>query len=271
MCAEGKPHLCTLASLTSISGTLLDGTRRFSWNGRDVNHMTQTSSMAAFTVVPETGAIPIDADIPLDRAALVGCAVTTGVGAVINTARVPPGASVVVFGCGGVGLSAVQGARLAGAEPIVAVDLLDAKLAAARRFGATHAVNARADDAVGRIRQLTGGGADFAFEAIGVPAVVAQAFDAVRPGGTVVVIGVAGPGHDIPIPHLQLVLQEKTVMGSCYGSARPQADMPRLLRLYKAGKLQLDEMVTKTYRLEQVNEAFDDLRAGRNLRGVLVL
>lgn len=270
-CLRGQPHLCDLAIRTSLAGAMLDGTRRLRRGAGDLFHMSQTSSMAEYAVVPETGAIPIDRDIPLDKAALVGCAVTTGVGAVFNTARVEAGASVAVFGTGGVGLSVVQGARIVGADPIIAVDLLDSKLEAARRLGATHAVNATAGDAPARIRDLTGGqGADYAFEAVGNPDVVSQAYDSVRRGGKVVVIGVANMLAQISVPHLTLVLQEKAVLGSCYGSARPQVDMPRLLRLYKAGRLRLDEMVTRTYRLAEVNQAFDDLKNGANLRGVLV-
>jgi S-(hydroxymethyl)glutathione dehydrogenase/alcohol dehydrogenase len=270
-CLRGEPHLCDVASRMSLAGAMLDGTRRLRRGGTELHHMTQTSSMAEYAVVPETGAIPIDPDIPLDRAALIGCAVTTGVCAVLNTASVPPGASVAIFGAGGVGLSVVQGARIAGADPIVAVDLLDTKLEAARRLGATHVVNAGGGDAPARIRALTGGhGADYAFEAIGDPEVVRQAFDAVRRGGKVVVIGVAGTTAQITLPHLPLVLQEKAVLGSCFGSARPHVDMPRLLRLYRAGRLKLDEMVTRTYKLDEVNQAFQDLRTGANLRGVLV-
>src|SRR3990172_8130081 len=270
-CPRGHPYLCALASRMSLSGAMLDGTRRLRRGADEIFHMTQTSSMAEYAVVPETGAIVIDPDIPLDKAALVGCAVTTGVGAVFNTARVEAGASVAVFGCGGVGLSVVQGARIAGADPIIAVDLLDSKLEAAKRLGATHAVNAKSGDAAARIRDLTGGqGADYAFEATGNPDVVGQAYDSVRRGGKVVVIGVANMMAQISVPHLTLVLQEKAVLGSCYGSARPQLDMPRLLKLYKAGRLKLDEMVTRTYKLSEVNRAFDDLRNGVNLRGVLV-
>lgn len=271
-CLRGQPYLCDLASRMSVAGAMLDGTRRLRRDGDELFHMTQTSSMAEYAVVPETGAIPIDRDIPLDRAALVGCAVTTGVGAVFNTARVEAGASVAVFGVGGVGLSVIQGARIAGADPIIAVDLLDSKLEAAKRLGATHTVNGKSGDAPARIRDLTGGeGADYAFEAIGNPDVVSQAYDSVRRGGKVVVIGVANMMAQIAVPHLTLVLQEKAVLGCCYGSARPQVDMPRLLRLYKAGRLKLDEMVTRTYKLDAVNQAFDDLRNGVNLRGVIVL
>ena len=270
-CLRGQPYLCDLASRMSLSGAMLDGTRRLRRGAEELFHMTQTSSMAEYAVVPETGAIPIDRDIPLDKAALVGCAVTTGAGAVFNTARVEAGASVAVFGCGGVGLSVIQGALIAGANPIIAIDLLDSKLEAARRLGATHAINGKSGDAPARIRDLTAGqGADYAFEAIGNPDVVSQAYDSVRRGGKVIVIGVANMMAQISVPHLTLVLQEKAVLGSCYGSARPQLDMPRLLRLYKAGRLKLDEMVTRTYKLSQVNQAFDDLRNGVNLRGVVV-
>ena len=179
---------------------------------------------------------------------------------------------MAVFGCGGVGLSVIQGARIAGADPIIAVDLLDSKLEAAKGLGATHAVNAKPGDPPARIRDLTSGqGTDYAFEAVGNPDVVSYAYDSVRRGGKVIVIGVANMMAQITVPHLTLVLQEKAILGCCYGSARPQVDMPRLLRLYKGGRLRLDEMVTRTYKLSEVNQAFDDLRNGVNLRGVLVL
>jgi S-(hydroxymethyl)glutathione dehydrogenase/alcohol dehydrogenase len=268
-CKLGRPVLCQTTERVSRIGALLDGTRRLSKDGQPINHMILTASMAEAAIVPAPGAIRIDRDVPFDRAALVGCAVTTGVGAVLNTARVPPGSRVAVFGLGGVGLSVVQGALIAGAEMIVAVDRLEAKLKAATGFGATHTVDAATGDPSPAIRQLTGGGVDYAFEAIGNPEVVTQAFNAARPGGTVVVIGVSPRDASLSIPALPLVLQEKSILGSYYGSSRPEVDMPKLIALYKSGKLKLDEMITRRYPLDEVNQAVEDLRLGVNVRGVI--
>jgi Zn-dependent alcohol dehydrogenase len=215
--------------------------------------------------------VRIDDTVPLDRAALIGCGVMTGVGAVINTAKLEPGATAVVFGAGGVGLNAVQACVLAGASQIVAVDTLDEKLEMARRFGATHTVNAGAESNVVRtLRKLTGGGADFAFECVGSGAVAAQAYGAVRKGGTAGVVGVAAPGDMTSISTSSLTFAEKTLRGSYFGSARPREDFPRLLGLYKAGRLMLDELITNTYSVDEAPQAFADLVDGKNARGVIV-
>jgi S-(hydroxymethyl)glutathione dehydrogenase/alcohol dehydrogenase len=226
--------------------------------------------MGEYTIAPEISVVPIDPDIPLREAALIGCGVMTGVGAVINTAKVEPGSRVAVFGAGGVGLNVIQGAVLASAETIIAVDLLDRKLEFARHFGATHLVNASVENPVDKIKELTGGGVDYAFEAIGHGAVIAQAYQSTRRGGTTVVIGVAAPGAQVSIPANTLVSEEKTLKGSYYGSARVRVDIPKLARLYKAKKLKLGELVTCVYTLEEINQAFADLENGENARGVIV-
>jgi len=210
----------------------------------------------------------IDSSIPLDKAALVGCSVTTGVGAVVNTARVEPGATVAVIGCGGVGLSVIQGARLAGAARIVAIDIFDEKLEKATSMGATDVVNGSDGDAVKRVLELTGG-TDYAFDAIGMPATVKQSLDLVRAGGKAIVIGIGRFGEPTPIDAFALVMQEKALLGCFYGSSRPRIDMPRILELYRHGQLQLEELVTRHYRLDQINEAYEDLQGSQAGRGVI--
>jgi len=206
----------------------------------------------------------------MQQAALVGCGVMTGVGAAIKTAGVTPGSSVAVFGCGGVGLSAIQGARLAGAATIIAVDLAQDKLALAKEFGATHAVGAE-QDPVGPIREITGGmGADYTFEVIGVPAVMSQAYAAARRGGTVCIVGLGRISESFPMNAFMASIDGKKTVGSFYGSANFRVDMPMLLDLYRAGKLDLDRMITRTYSIDEALDAFDDLKQGKNARGVIV-
>jgi Zn-dependent alcohol dehydrogenase len=210
--------------------------------------------------------------VPLDVAAVIGCAVITGVGAVVNRARVREGSSVAIFGTGGIGLSAVMGAVLANATQIIAVDLLDNKLEFAKQFGATHAVNASKGDPVAQIKALTGGrGVDYAFECIGVPKAMEQAFDATANGGTTVVIGLTKPGTTMAVPTMPLVFQERALLGAVYGSARLWSDMPWLIELYRAGKLPVDKMITHRYKLEQINDAFGALDRGEVARAVLAI
>jgi S-(hydroxymethyl)glutathione dehydrogenase/alcohol dehydrogenase len=205
----------------------------------------------------------------MDVTAPIGCAVITGCGAVTTTANVQPGESVAVFGCGGVGLSILQGARLCGAQTVIAIDKHPAKLDTARRFGATHAVLS-GPDALDSVRSATGGrGVDVAFEAVGVPSVQEAALDAVRPGGTLVLAGLAPAGTGTNLPGAVLVRQEKTVKGSYYGSVHPRRDFPMLLDLYKAGRLDLDALISRTYPLDQINEAFADMLAGHTARGLI--
>jgi Zn-dependent alcohol dehydrogenase len=246
------------------------GAEVFKQNGNTVTQFAGVGSMSEYTVVPENSCIPIDRDIPFDRACLVGCGVMTGVGAVINTARVQPGESVAVFGAGGVGLNVIQGANIVGANPIIAVDLNERKLGFAKQFGATHVVNGGKGDPVDAIKELTDGrGVDYAFEVIGRGDVMAQAFMATRRGGKAVIVGVPPMTDMVSVPGFLLPLAEKSLIGSLYGSADMSRDVPRLLGLYRAGKLKLDELVTRRFRIEEVGEAFGALERGEVARGVI--
>jgi len=270
-CAEGRPALCDMAA--KAVSTLPDGTPRYKdKDGNPLSHMAGVGVMSEYATVHRDNVLKIDPEIPMDKAALVGCAVMTGVGAALNTAKVAPGSSVAVFGAGGIGLNVIQGSALAGAERIVAVDLEDKKLAFAQQFGATHTVNPGSDgDAVAKIMELTNGGADYSFECIGVPEVIGQAYSCIRKGGTCVVVGVTRADGAVTLPTFMMPFQEKVLTGSMYGSARPSLDFPRLLDLYKANRLKLDELVTATYSIDDINTAFDDMQKGVNARGVIVM
>ena len=268
-CIAGRPNLCTVGNRAAVRGTLLDGTTRLRKGDQEIYHMTCTSCFAERSVVPESSLVRIRDDMPLDRAALIGCGVMTGVGAVINTAKVQAGSVVAVIGCGGVGLNVVQGASLSGAAKIIAVDVSDFKLELAQQFGATHTVNAATDpDVVGAIRQLSPGGADYAFEVIGRTEAMRQAYDATRRGGMAIVVGLAPAGAEVSIPAASF-LQEKVLTGSSYGGARPRIDMPKLIDLYLAGKLKLDELISRRYPLDGINDAFQALREGEVARSVI--
>ncbi len=271
-CRQGRPNLCSVAMPFLLAGTLIDGAVRLSRNGQPIHHYSFLSTFAESTVVPAASCVRIRPDVPLEIAALVGCAVMTGIGAVLNRARVTPGSTVVVFGAGGVGLSVVQGARLSGAAAIVAVDPLPVKRALAIELGATHAIDPLAEDPVAVAQELTNGrGADFAFEAAGRAALVAQAFDALRPGGTLVCIGIPSADAEVSLPGTRLVREEKIVTGSLYGSCRPHLDMPMVLDLYAQGRLDLDRLISRTYTLDEINTAFEDMKAGEVARGVIRL
>lgn len=270
-CVAGRPVLCTAAAPYTLAGTLLDGTTRLHHGDQDVFHYSFLSTFATHTVVPAASAIKIDPGVSLTVAALVGCAIMTGYGAAVNRAQVRPGSSVLVYGAGGVGLSAVMGAHLSGAETIIVVDPVEAKRAEALGFGATH-VLAPGDDVVEQVRALTDGfGSDYSIDAVGAPAVTAQAFDATVAGGTLVCVGVPAPDARPSFPGPNLVRDEKIVTGSLYGSSRPSVDIPKVLDLYAAGRLPLDAMISARYPLSRIDEAFDDMAAGRLTRGVLVL
>lgn len=269
-CVTGHPAICDQAAKAVT--TLPDGsTPAYDAAGEPLGVFSGCGVMAEYATLHVDSVVRIDESVPLDKAALIGCGVMTGVGAVINTARLEAGATAVVFGAGGVGLNAIQACALAGASQIVAVDTMDEKLEMARAFGATDTVNASGEPNVVRtLRKLTGGGADYAFECVGSGAVAAQAYGAVRKGGTAVVVGVAPPGDTTSISTSSLTFSEKTLKGSYFGSARPREDFPRLLGLYKAGRLKLDELITRTYSVDEAPQAFADLVAGRNARGVIV-
>jgi len=268
-CAGGRPQLCDVGARAAF--TLQDGSTRLTdAQGNALHHFAGVAVMAEYATVHKDNVIKIDPDTPATAAALVGCAVMTGVGAALNTARVEPGSSVAVFGAGGIGLNVIQGAAVAGAERVIAVDMEDRKLGYARDFGATHTVNPSSDgDAVGRIQELTGGGADYVFECIGLPATITQAYTATGKGGKAVVVGVSKATDTVTLPTFTMPFQEKVLTGSMYGSARPRVDFPRLLGLYRAGRLKLDELVTATYSIEDAPRAFEDLEKGANARGVI--
>lgn len=270
-CMSGRPQLCDVSAKATL--TLPDGTSRYrDAKGNTLNHFAGTGVMTEYATLHRDNVIKIDADVPFDKAALVGCAVMTGVGAALNTAKVSPGSSVAVFGAGGIGLNVIQGAALAGAEKIIAVDLEDKKLEFASVFGATHTLNPKTGgDAVQAIMGLTGGGVDYAFECIGSAKVIEQAWNATRKGGTCVVVGVAKMTDQVTLGAFLLPFQEKVLTGSMYGSARPIIDFPRLLNLYKSHRLKLDELVTATYKIEEINRAFDDMQKGVNARGVILM
>jgi NDMA-dependent alcohol dehydrogenase len=270
-CLSGRPVLCTAAAAHMLAGTLLDGTSRLSNNGEMVFHYSFLSTFATHAVVPAASAVKIDDDVPLATAALVGCAILTGYGAVVNRAQVRPGSSVLIFGAGGVGLSAVMGAQIAGARRIIVVDPVAAKREEATRFGATSTF-APSNGLVHQVRELTEGfGADYAIDAVGGEGILEQAFEATVAGGTIVCVGVPGAEAKPSLPGPALVRQEKIVTGSLYGSSRPAIDMPKILDLFKDGRLPLDRLISKTYELGQINAAFDDLAAGALNRGVLVI
>ena len=269
-CLNNQPNLCETHIAAKWNGTLLDGTTRLSKDGQPVYHFSGMACFASHTIVAASACVPLSKDIPLTIGALIGCAVTTGVGAAINTAQVRPGSSVAVFGAGGVGLSVILGAKLAGAGRIIAIDKSEAKGDMAQEFGATDFVMAGAT-AVDEIRRMTEGrGADYTFEAIGIPAVQEQCLDAVRPGGVVVLVGISPMGSSTNLPGAIITRKEKTVMGSYYGSANVARDFPKFANLYLNGKLDLDRLVSKTYPLEQINEAYADMLSGEIARGVIV-
>ena len=268
MCTIGRPNLCS--AMRSAPGTFPDGTRRHRKGELEINCFGRgMSSFAEYSVVHQSAAVKITPDMPMQGAALIGCAVMTGVGAVLNTARVEPGSTVAVFATGGVGLSVVQGAVLASASKIIAVDVLDNKLDYAGSVGATHLINSRKQDPLEAIREITDGqGVDYAFDAIGDSKVSRLCYDAIRRGGTAVIVGMDPTGSEIPIPST-IAGEEKTVKGCFYGSARPAVDFPRLVDFYLRGALPLDRMITRTYPLAEINAAFDALGRGDNARGII--
>ncbi len=269
-CRKGSPNLCDTFVKPLWAGVMPEGTPRFAYQGRPVFQYCGLGSFAERTVVREESCIPIARDVPLDIAALVGCAVSTGVGAALRTARVEAGASAVVLGCGGVGLNIVQGLRMAGATTILAVDKLGSKEDLARKLGATDFLQA-GDHLLEAIRERTGGrGADYAFEAVGTPALQRLAFDACRPGGTAVLAGLAPMGSASDLPGSRITREEKTVMGSYYGSVDAERDFPWLLDRYREGVLELDSLISGRFALGQINEAYAAMLTGTVARSLVV-
>src|SRR3954468_24106730 len=255
-----QPHLCNQMMGKSFAP-------RFSEGETAVFGMAGAGTFAEYMTVPQEGAIKIDDDVPFEIASLIGCGVTTGVGAAINTAKVSPGSNVVVFGCGGVGIAAIQGAKVAGAARIVAVDLVPEKLEQAKQLGATHAV--KPDDLDALKAELTGDGFDYAFEAIGLPTTMRAAFDAIRRGGTACIIGVGAMDKQLSFNAFELFFAEKSLKGSYYGSADVRSDFHRLLSLWKSGQLNLDGMITKRMKIDEINDAFDIMKRGDAIRTVI--
>jgi NDMA-dependent alcohol dehydrogenase len=268
-CSTGRSVLCD--GHKSARWGMLDGTFRLRRDGKDIFQMARLGTFAEHVVCPAEMLVPIRKEMPWPQAALTGCSVPTGVGAVTRCARVEAGASVLVIGCGGVGLNVVQGARLVGAGMIIGCDLLDSKLEYARAFGATHTLNAGRENVVEQVRALTGGrGADYAFDAIGSELTTLQIVDAIRPGGTAVIVGMAAMSARAPITPYLMALQEKTIKGTIYGSVRPDVDFPQLVDLYLEGRLKLDQLISRTYPLEEINQGFEALTKGQVARGVIV-
>ncbi len=266
MCVSGRPNLCRAPDRMRAPGD----PPKLTWNGKPVYQALNLGAYAEKMLVHENAVVKIRDDMPFGAAALIGCGVTTGVGAVLNTAKIEPGSSVAVFGCGGVGLSAIQGARIGGARMIIAVDTVESKLAKAKELGATHVVDASSNDAVSAIRDISGGGVEYSFEAIGLKKAAEQAFEALAPGGTATVIGMIPMGQKLELDGTSF-LSEKKIQGSAMGSNRFLKDMPRYIDFYMQGRLMLDQMISRTGKLEDVNEAFRAMKAGEVARSVLML
>ncbi|MGA8112184.1 MAG: zinc-dependent alcohol dehydrogenase family protein [Actinocatenispora sp.] len=270
-CQSGRPALCEAGARANVEGALLSGGRPFSRpDGQRLSQHLGVSAFAEYTVVSVASVVRVPDEIPAETAALFGCALLTGVGAVVNTAAVPPGSSVAVFGLGGVGLSAVMGARLAGAYPIVAVDRIAEKLEQATQLGASHVLLSD-DDTEASIRELTHGGAEFTFEAVGNSAVLRSAYLATRRGGATVSVGLPHPSQELRLPAVSIVAEERRILGSYMGSGVPRRDVPRLMELYLAGQLPVDRLRSGTITLDDLNTACDALAAGRTVRQVLTL
>ena len=263
-CLTGRTHLCQ-----SRPARTPQEPPKLTWNGALVNQFANLSAYAEKMLVHENGLVKVRDDMPLDRGALIGCGVTTGVGAVLNTARVEAGATVAVYGAGGVGLAVIQGARIAGAGMIIAVDVFESKLAKAKELGATHTVDSSKVDPVKAIREMTNGGVEYAFEAIGLKKAAEQCFECIRPGGTATVIGMIPVGQKLELEG-SVFLREKRIQGCSMGSNRFKVDMPKYVDFYQRGLLRLDEMITRRGRLEDVNEAFRAMKAGEVARTVLM-
>jgi S-(hydroxymethyl)glutathione dehydrogenase/alcohol dehydrogenase len=269
-CLSRKTNLCTAIRATQGKGLMPDGTSRFSLGGKSIHHYMGCSTFANYTVLPEIALAKIRPDAPFDKVCYIGCGVTTGIGAVINTARVEPGANVAVFGLGGIGLNVVQGARLAGADLIIGVDINPAREALARKFGMTHFVNPQGKDVVSEIIEKTKGGADYSFECVGNVDLMRQALECCHRGwGVSVIIGVAGSGQEIKTRPFQLVTG-RVWKGTAFGGARGRTDVPRIVDWYMEGKINIDSLITHKLPLQDINRAFDLMHSGESIRSVVV-
>lgn len=268
-CVGGKPNLCGSSGAAKAAGTLISGKRKLSLNGKPINHATGISCFAEYAIVSRNSVVAIDNDVPLADAALFGCAVITGVGAVVNTAKVYPGADIAVVGLGGVGLMALLGGVVAGANRIIAVDVNDAKLALAKELGATHTFNAKDPETVANVRDLTGGGLEFVFEVAGSIPAWETAYALTKRGGSVISAGLTAADAQFSFHPYQLVSDEKSIRGSYMGSAVPERDVPRFVALYKAGKLPIDKVRSASIPLDDINLGFDRLADGEEVRQVI--
>jgi alcohol dehydrogenase len=270
-CKEGHPGRCEPGQKANGAGTLLGGAIRLSQKGQTVYHHVGVSAFAEYCVVHRGSLVKIDDRLPFDEAALFGCAVLTGVGAALNTARVFPGARVAVVGLGGVGLNALFGAQVSGAAQIVAIDVHDDKLQLAKKLGATDAVNAKDPDAIQKVKELTGGGVDFGFEMAGSVQAMELAYRVTRRGGTTVTAGLPHPDARWPLQHVNLTAEERTIKGSYVGSCVPPRDMPRYIELYRKGKLPVNTLMSDHIALERINEGFDKLASGHTVRQIVMI
>ena len=269
-CVRGNPVLCRFGRVFAETNGLFDGTTRLHRGDERIHHLMGVSCFAERVVVSSTSVARVPDGVPPEVAAIAACAVITGVGAVLNAVDSPGGRPLGIIGAGGVGLAAVMGAHLAGAEPVIVADLDPAKLELARRFGATHVIDAGAEDVVARVRELTGGGAPWMIDAVGAPATMQQAFACLAPEGTLVALGLSRADATFPVPVNELVQRQKRVVGALYGSSNPTIDLPRVFALYLAGRLPLDDLIGTRRPLAEVNEAVAELRSGAAGRGILV-
>jgi S-(hydroxymethyl)glutathione dehydrogenase/alcohol dehydrogenase len=270
MCLKGKVHLCYESSINLRRAVLPDGTKRLkSKDGKEIGHGFQIATLAQYTIVDKRSLVKIPENMPFQEACLLGCCVLTGIGAVVNTAKVEFGSSVAVIGLGGVGMNIIQGARLVGASKIIAVDLREEKLRLAEKFGATHFVNAGKEKVAEKIQEITNGGVDYCFEAVGSSKTMKLAYDSVGKGGKVVIVGVAPPNTEVTFSPFNMHIMEKAVIGCYYGSVNPRYDMMRIINLYEIGKVNLSDLITATYKMEEVEKAFKDCEEGKNVRGVV--
>jgi len=269
-CMSGRPALCEPGAEANVAGTLLSGARRLAWKGEKMNHQVGVSCFAEYAVASERSLIKIDKSLALDEAALFSCAVITGVGAVLNAAQMPAGATAAIVGLGGVGLNALLAAKMLGAERIVGVDTNEAKLAQARQLGATDTFNASDPNCVENIRDATSGGLEYVFEAAGSADAMDTAYRITRRGGTVTTVGLSHPEHNFSMQHVNIVVEEKTIKGSYLGSCVPVRDIPRYIHLYQQGVLPVDKLITRRVGLDDINDAFDRLDRGEELRQVII-
>lgn len=268
-CISGQPALCRIGPKTAFGGTQMDGTTRIHSGDEKIYQFFAQSSFATKAIVPELAAVKVREDAPFDSICLLACCASTGIGAVLNTANVGAGESVAIFGCGGLGVSAILAAKAISAGKIIGVDIIPGKLDNGRSLGATHIVNASKEDPVARVREITGGGVDYAFEFTGNPQVMEQATRAVRPGGTIIISGSPGPGAKLVVDIMDLVSGAKKIMGNRQGTSCPSIDIPKYVDMYMKGDINLDALVTSKYKLTEIVDAFNAIERGDTIRSII--